>query len=304
MTRSRELTSKKDIVESGNAMVAEVTAFLAQRTKQRNADTMRYLELRMKMKPPPPMTMEELEQHPLAKQKAQKRLQKDREFENAVDDNDLDALPFIAKPQTDKDVMKALRNEIVAVNHDVHSSKKVRPPTSARSGTSGSAGMMLTFGSTFDRSAWGQEDVEWKVTSARLPSRQSIHTLPFIPAASGNQAFLTAIRDHSPETVEQQHNHQTQLVPSPPSGGGTASPLSVRALGPDHDKEILSRDPKELRKIRNEDRHAQYYRGNLVEQALPQKINPDIATTHDMEVFQEKIHLHDHQLQHCFTEGN
>lgn len=285
MFRSRELTKKKDIVESGNAMVAEVTAFLAQRTKQRNADTMRYLELRMKMKPPPPMTMEELEQHPLAKQKAQKRLKQDREFDGAADDDEIDALPFIAKPQTDRDVMKALRNEIVAVNHEVHTSKKARPLSSARGLTSGDA-LGLTFGGT---TGWA-EDVDWKVTSARLPSRQAIGNLPLIPVPPSRQAFLTAVRDQSPDhTIDQ---HQLQLTPAE----SAASPLSVRALGPEHDKEILSRDPKELRKIRNEDRHAQYYRGNLVEQGLPSKINPDVATTSDMELFRDKVHLHDHHF--------
>lgn len=290
MNRSKEMTSKTDIVESGNAMVAEVTAFLAQRTKQRNADTMRYLELRMKMKPPPPMTMEELEQHPLAKQKAQKRLKQDREFDNAADEDDVDALPFIAKPQTDRDVMKALRNEIVAVNHEVHSSKKTRPSTTAKTSVSGSAGMMLTFGSTIGGPGWGEEDVDWKVNSARLPSRQTINSLPLIPAPPRNQAFLTAVGDRSPDSAEHQH------IGSPSAVGSAASPLSVRALGPEHDKEILSRDPRELRKIRNEDRHAQYYRGNLVEQGLPSKVNPDVATTSDMELFHDKVHLHDHHF--------
>jgi hypothetical protein len=288
MFRSRELTKKKDIVESGNAMVAEVTAFLAQRTKQRNADTMRYLELRMKMKPPPPMTMEELEQHPLAKQKAQKRMKQDREFDGSADDDEVDTLPFIAKPQTDRDVMKALRNEIVAVNHEVHSSKKARPLSTARGLTSGDV-LGLTFGSTMGGAAWS-EDVEWKVTSARLPSRQAISNLPIIPVPPSRQAFLTAVRDQSPDHAEQHQLQANQVVE------GAASPLSVRALGPEHDKEILSRDPKELRKIRNEDRHAQYYRGNLVEQGLPSKINPEVATTSDMELFRDKVHLHDHHF--------
>lgn len=289
MNRSKELTRKKDIVESGNAMVAEVTAFLAQRTKQRNADTMRYLELRMKMKPPPPMTMEELEQHPLAKQKAQKRLKQDREFDGAADDDEVDALPFIAKPQTDRDVMKALRNEIVIVNHEVHSSKKARPLTSARSITSRD-GLGLTFGSAVDGAVGWAEDVDWQVSSARLPSRQAINNnLPLIPVPPSRQAFLTSVRDQSPDSAV---DHQIAIIVSE----GAASPLSVRALGPEHDKEILSRDPKELRKIRNEDRHAQYYRGNLVEQGLPPKVNPEVATTSDMELFQDKVHLHDHHF--------
>lgn len=277
-------------------MVAEVTAFLAQRTKQRNSDTMKYLEVRAKMKPPPPMTMEELEQHPLSKQKAQKRSKQDRDFDTGGEDEEKETLPFIVKPTQDRDVMQRLHQEIRSVNHELHASMKSRPTTSPRlSPRPPTVGTVTSRGKV---RMW-DEAVDWEGTATHgrneMPAPPvnlddddeiaDTRTEAVVPLqSSSSAAFLTSVDDDTTLTKA--------VVLS--NTANSASPLSVRSLGPEHDKQILSRDPNELRKIRNEDRHAQYYRGNTVEQPLPAKINPDVATTSDMELFQQKLVLRDH----------
>lgn len=261
-------TSKTDL---GNAMVAEATAKLAQRAKQRHADTMLW-EVRTKMKPPPPMTMAELMHHPLAKEQTRKRKQKDQELGQDDEEEEEEKLPFIPKMLQNRDVMKRLLGDISTAEEHINATKNERhrftsqlteflphPPNSARSGGE-------------------REKVSW-VSSPRQQTA----------AASGSATSRTFHLTQTSMT-----STQGALVPSSSGVQEHASPLSVRALGPEHDAQILHRDPKELKKLRNEDRHTQYYRAHTLDLAMPQKVTGDTITNEDVKLFVEKLRRRDH----------
>ena len=286
-------TSKTDV---GNAMVAEATAKLAQRAKQRHADTMRYLEVRTKMKPPPPMTMAELMHHPLAKEQTRKRKQKDQELGDSDDDEGEEKLPFIPKMIQNKDVMKKLLNDIAKAEEHISAKKNERrdpstltmylpqPPNSARG---------------LDRS----EKVSWVASPRQLFTADSSVT------ANSRTFHLTATIDSnppkflpaapSPRVAMGTSGTTGALVTSPSQAlaavaAAEASPLSVRALGPEHDAQILHRDPKELKKLRNEDRHTQFYRSHTLDQPLPPRPSGETLTTADVALFIDKLRRRDH----------
>jgi hypothetical protein len=137
--RRLQADAKENETAPGLPLVREVQAMLKERSRKRFADTVRYMHLNRRIKPPAPISLQELEEHPLLKRTRGARSSAGNaeaaedgqveygKVEEEEEGEGGEAMPFIVDPVGRRDLKAALDHEIYLTDLRV-TNRRIRLP--------------------------------------------------------------------------------------------------------------------------------------------------------------------------------
>ena len=230
------------------------------------------------MRPPPTMTLADLERHPLRGVVTRRNINTHNDDDAAVDTKHLDDGPlskFIPLKTHYTDVKSLLQSQLVAAEARMLTHKQGRQGKSPVHS---------------DIPLINSEEVNPKQPIAEVEEKAFYLTdVPLSSRLEGDSA--------DPKSNTTSRGRTGSLLPT----SSVPVALSVSSLGPEFDEQCLDRDPKDFRKAGQESRHAQHYRHRTVEVrsiGLPKPTSEE-SSAYEVGLFMKKLKNRDHHFNNA-----
>ena len=297
----QSLTAKVQRLQSENPdsdsthlpLIREVQSMINERSRQRFTSTLTFMNLMRRTRPPPPQSIAELESHPLLR-RSRYKMQADDEDNPARTKERVPArppLPFLAAPVTARHLRAKLTEEVnraTLLLSSRRSHSKVKEEFLAIEDNNNNAGAKRPFAphpphSLLTERPNGEKNSQ---NSHGTPKRLRDGS-PTQPASSRSVAFVTQSEDVQRQSGQPTPRRRMTLM------GKERMELPIALTS------ALSRSPEEFRKLRNEDRHSQFYRRGTCEQWVPSK--PEWQTAQEARDFLRSLTMRDSDFNSSAT---